>query len=98
MKSKNIEGILAFFKAAEKLKATYRHSYTSDTKRLESSAEHSWMLAIVSMTIFSELGLKLDELKTLKMVIIHDLAEAVTGDIPTFEVSERQTNKKSCRV
>jgi putative hydrolase of HD superfamily len=32
-------------------------------------------------------------LKVIKMLIIHDLAESVTGDIPSQEVSIRQDNK-----
>ncbi len=37
--------------------------------------------------------MKLDSLKVLKMVIIHDLVEVYAGDIPVHEESERQANK-----
>lgn len=51
------------------------------------------MLALIAMTIFDSIDIELDRLKVMKMVTIHDLAEAVTGDIPTFEVSDRQNAK-----
>jgi len=85
--------LLAFIKRAEKLKTTLRHSWLSDTSRQESVAEHSWMLALIAMTIFDSIDLDIDRLKVMKMVTIHDLAEAITGDIPTFEVSNRQNAK-----
>mgnify|MGYP003453040883 CR=1 FL=1 len=88
-----IAGLLAFITKAEKLKTQVRHSWLSDSKRQESVAEHSWMLGLIAMSIFDSLDTKVDQLKVLKMVILHDLAEAITGDIPTFEKSERQTNK-----
>jgi putative hydrolases of HD superfamily len=40
-----------------------------------------------------KLKVKVDTLKVLKLIIIHGLAEAVTGDIPAFEVSTRQLGK-----
>ncbi|HZE87379.1 MAG TPA: HD domain-containing protein [Methylomirabilota bacterium] len=94
MKNKVIENLLQFYINAEKLKTTIRHSYTSDRGRMESSAEHSWMLCLIAMTLFEHLKTKIDQLKVLKMVVLHDLAEAVTGDIPAFEISDRQNAKK----
>jgi putative hydrolase of HD superfamily len=89
----NITELIRFIKKAEKLKTELRHSWLSDSKRQESVAEHSWMLALIAMTIFDSIDIELNQLKVMKMVTIHDLAEAITGDIPTFEVSSRQKSK-----
>src|SRR5690349_16823758 len=51
------------------------------------------MLGILAIIFFAELDTKVDLLKSLKMVLIHDLTEAVTGDIPAFEISARQNGK-----
>jgi len=77
-----MEDILQFLAIAEKLKTTLRHSWTNDSGRQESVAEHSWMICLVAMLLFEKIAIPLDRTKVLKMLIIHDLGEAITGDIP----------------
>ena len=91
--SKKILGIIDFIKKAEKLKTELRHSWTSNVDRQESVAEHTWSTSLLAMILFDEISIKVDQLHVLKMIIIHDLAEAVVGDVPAFEVSKRQDNK-----
>lgn len=88
-----IKNVISFHKKAEKLKTTTRHSWLTDSSRQESVAEHSWMLGLLAMILSDKIDSKIDLLKVLKMVIVHDLAESVTGDIPSHEISARQTNK-----
>lgn len=88
-----ITGIIDFIKKTEKLKTELRHSRTSDVTRRESVAEHTWSSCLLAMTLFDEVSITVDQLRVLKMIIIHDLAESVTGDIPAFEVSGRQDDK-----
>jgi putative hydrolase of HD superfamily len=90
---KSINNFIDFHKKTEKLKTTTRHSWLSDKKRQESVAEHSWMLCLLAMLLSDQLDKKINLLKVLKMVTVHDLAESVTGDIPSHEVSTRQENK-----
>ncbi len=68
---------------AEKLKCNTRHCYTS-TGRPESVAEHSWRIALMAMLLTPEFP-EADMDKVIRMCLIHDLGEAFTGDIPTFE-------------
>jgi putative hydrolase of HD superfamily len=89
----DIAQLLAFYKKAEKLKSTLRHSWTTETARQESTAEHSWMLGLLTMILAEKLTTPVDVFKTLKMVLVHDLAEAITGDIPAHEISDRQQTK-----
>lgn len=89
----DIGALLEFIKTAEKLKVELRHSYTSDITRQESVAEHSWMMGLMAILFFDFAEAKVDKLKVMKMVVIHDLAEAITGDIPAFESSERKDRK-----
>lgn len=87
--AKKISGILETFKKAEKLKSVLRCAYTSDSKRKESSADHSWMLALLAIFLLPEVGTKIDQLKVLKMLILHDLAEAIVGDSYPWETRKR---------
>ncbi len=90
---KIINNLIDFYKKAEKLKTITRHSWLSNSTRQESVAEHTWMLCLLAMIISEKLDSKINLFKVLKMLIIHDLAEAVTGDIPAHEISKRQKNK-----
>lgn len=83
MNIENMEGRFAFLQEAEKLKSVLRSAHTS-TGRTESTAEHTWRLCLMAMT-FGDALAGMDMLKILKMCIIHDLGEAIHGDIPAIE-------------
>jgi putative hydrolase of HD superfamily len=78
-----------FLRRAESLKSTLRTTWTR-TGRQESTAEHSWRLSLFSM-LLSAYTPDLDPLRMLKMSIVHDLGEAISGDIPAPD----QTGGKS---
>lgn len=71
-----------FLHKIEKLKCNTRHSWNSEGKR-ESVAEHCWRLSVMALLCADEYP-DLDMVKVLKMCLIHDFGEAVTGDIPSF--------------
>lgn len=75
-------GIIDFLQAAERLKSTLRSGTTSQG-RAESTAEHSWRLSLMVMMFDRELG-DCDRLKLLKLCIVHDLGEAISGDVPAI--------------
>lgn len=83
-----IKKILKFLALSEKLKSELRHSWLSNGRR-ESVAEHSWQMAIMSMLIHPHLEKPVDLEKTLKMILVHDLVESITGDTPFFENGSR---------
>ena len=73
---------IEFLNAIEKLKCNTRHSWTS-SGRQESVAEHSWRLAVMAMLCADEYP-ALDIDRVIKMCLVHDLGEALTGDVPAF--------------
>lgn len=73
---------ITFLSTIEKMKCNTRHSWTS-TGRRESVAEHSYRLAVMAMLCADEYP-GLDINKVIRMCLIHDFGEAVTGDIPSF--------------
>lgn len=78
------KALIALVAFAEGLKNELRHSYTS-TGRQESVAEHCWMLCLMAMAVFDAVQLDVDRMKVLKLLIVHDLPEVITGDIPVFD-------------
>lgn len=77
-----INSILKFLRGSEKLKDTLRSAHTS-AGRPESVAEHSWHLCLMLLLFEKEFG-DIDFCKTIKLCIIHDLGEAISGDIPAI--------------
>lgn len=75
--------LLDVITVAERLKDTTRHCYTRNGRH-ESVAEHSWMMTLMAFFTRDEFP-EADMDKVTQMCIIHDLGEAFTGDIPTFD-------------
>lgn len=73
----------AFFRAVEPLKDTLRSGHTAKGRR-ESTAEHTWRLCLMAVVLEDAMpGVNLKRL--LEILVIHDLGEAVHGDIPAPE-------------
>lgn len=80
MNTRRIEAALVFLEEAERLKSVLRSSYTT-TGRQESTAEHTWRLCLMVMVFERELE-GIDVARLLKICVLHDLGEAIHGDIP----------------
>ena len=70
---------IRFIEETEQLKSTLRSAWTA-TGRHESTAEHTWRLALFA-SLFQPFYPELDWPKTLLMCLIHDLGELYGGDI-----------------
>ncbi|MDD5071799.1 MAG: HD domain-containing protein [Patescibacteria group bacterium] len=92
-KDKNLKQILKFLHQIGKLKETYRFG-ESKTLKGDSSADHSWRLALMAAVVASELKLKLKLEKALKIALIHDLPEAITGDIDARLIAQGKITKE----
>jgi putative hydrolases of HD superfamily len=79
----DIQARLRFIQAAERLKTVLRSGHTS-TGRPESTAEHSWRLSLLALT-FQDLLQPLNIERVLNLCLIHDLGEAISGDVPAIQ-------------
>ncbi len=86
MTETELAGILDFLRGAEQLKNTLRSSRTSNGRH-ESTAEHTWRLCLMVL-LFADQYPDMDTLKLLKICIIHDLGEAISGDIAAIDQVE----------
>src|SRR5882672_5724244 len=84
--------ILQFLALSERLKRELRHSWLSDGRR-ESVAEHTWQMALMALLAHRHLEQPVDIGRVLKMIIVHDLVEAIAGDVPYFEEGTRKKLK-----
>ena len=92
-----VDQILSFLHKTEKLKSELRHSWLS-SGRQESVAEHVWRTSLMALLFFPHLNEKIDLCKALKMVIIHDLVEIETGDVPVFMQEPCGTFRKELKA
>ena len=88
----NPRTLLDIITVAERLKDTTRHCYTRQGRH-ESVAEHSWMMTLMAFFMKDEFP-EVDMDKVIRMCIIHDLGEAFTGDIPSFDKTKENEEKE----
>lgn len=77
-----LTGVLDFLRAAEQLKTQTRSAHTSTGKR-ESVAEHTWRLCLMAVVFAGEFP-DVDFPKLIRICVIHDLGEAISGDVPAI--------------
>jgi putative hydrolases of HD superfamily len=79
-----LRGIVAFIREVDKLKAVTRKVKPLGQERYENSAEHSWQLALLALTLrdFAAEPVQIDHV--LRMLLVHDLGEIDTGDTMAF--------------
>ena len=75
----DIMKIISFIEEAELLKSVVRTAWTSQGRR-ESTAEHSWRLALLTGVMHDNYP-ELDLSRMLMMCLIHDIGEIYEGDI-----------------
>ncbi|EKD65464.1 MAG: hypothetical protein ACD_50C00082G0002 [uncultured bacterium] len=79
--SKKID-YLDFFKTVGKSKNLLRSGWKREKiKDPESIAEHSFRVGVLAMVLSEKVGVGLDKDKLIKMSLLHDLGELVTGDV-----------------
>ena len=87
--------ILNFLREAESLKSTLRSGHTS-SGRPESGAEHTWRLCLLVMVLAPEFP-EVDAHRLMKICLIHDLGEALQGDVPAPSQDPNVDKSKSER-
>jgi len=85
---------ISFIKEADKLKNIVRRNYIFDGSRFENTAEHSWHLALMIMTLAEHTNNEVDIPKTIWMLLIHDLVEIDAGDTYCYDSTENETKAK----
>jgi len=74
-----------FIVEVDKLKSIFRQSLIANTTRFENDAEHSWHLALMAFLLSEYTDEKVDLLKVMKMVLMHDIVEIDAGDTYCYD-------------
>jgi putative hydrolase of HD superfamily len=75
-----IEAQFAFLIEADKLKNVLRRVSTINDPRKENSAEHSWHVILLALTLAEHSNEPVDLLKVVTMLALHDIVEIDVGD------------------
>ncbi|CAG8690222.1 14177_t:CDS:2 [Dentiscutata erythropus] len=88
----NITKLLEFFHLCEKLKTTKRTGWIyNNVENPESISDHMHRMSILSLSVNDS---ALDRDKCVKMSIVHDLAEAIVGDITASDGISKEEKKR----
>jgi putative hydrolase of HD superfamily len=85
---------LDFFKIAANLKTVKRQGWIDKLSihNPESVADHTFSMAILGMVLSD--SKEYDTEKILKMILLHDLSESVTGDFTPEQISKSEKFRK----
>lgn len=81
--AESLAGTLDFLRAAEALKTAARSAHTSAGER-ESVAEHTWRLCLMALVLHPHFP-GVDLARLVRICLVHDLGEALGGDVPAPE-------------
>ncbi len=78
--SERLRRQIDFITEIDKLKNIYRQTYVLGEDRKENDAEHSWHIALMAFLLAEHSNQKVDVLKVIKMLLVHDIVEIDAGD------------------
>ena len=80
-----LEQQMQFALEIDKEKEIYRQTYCSDNKKKENDAEHAWHAALMTILLSEYDSEPFDVLKTVTMLLIHDIVEIDAGDTYAYD-------------
>ncbi len=86
-----LEQQFRFILEADKEKKIGRQTWLSDGSRKENDAEHAWHLALMTILLSEHANEPIDVLKTVTMVLIHDIVEIDAGDTYAYDAEGQAT-------
>ncbi|MFV0466528.1 MAG: HD domain-containing protein [Lachnospiraceae bacterium] len=87
----NLQDTLNFILELDKQKEIMRQTYLASGVRKENDAEHGWHLAVMAVLLADYANEKIDILRTVKMVLLHDIIEIDAGDTYAYDTSGNET-------
>lgn len=92
----NLQNIYQLILEINQLKLVFRNTTTSHDRK-ESTAEHSWSASMIVVILLNELKkefTEINDLKTIKLALIHDVVEIYAGDVMAFDSEARKDKEK----
>ena len=94
MDNERLKKQIDFCREIDKEKLIGRQTYLSDASRKENDAEHAWHMAVMAIILSEYANEEIDLLKTITMLLIHDLVEIDAGDTYAYDEEAKKTQKE----
>lgn len=93
MDKERIDKQIQFCLEIDKEKQIGRQTFITGASRKENDAEHAWHMAIMTLILQEYANEDIDVLKTISMLLIHDLVEVYAGDTFAYDEEGKKTQK-----
>lgn len=93
MENERIEKQFDFFREIDKEKFIGRQTYLTGAGRKENDAEHAWHMAVMAILLSEYANEEIDVLKTVTMILIHDIVEIDAGDTYAYDEEGKATQR-----
>ena len=94
MDNERIKKQFEFIKEIDKEKLIKRRNYISDGVTRENDAEHAWHMAMMAILLSEYSDEPIDVLKTVTMILAHDLVEIKAGDTYAYDEQAKLSQKE----
>ena len=94
MEKSRLEKQFDFCREIDKEKFIKRQTYLSDGMQKENDAEHAWHMAIMTILLGEYANEEIDILKTVTMLLIHDLVEIDAGDTYAYDEQAKKPQEQ----
>ena len=94
MEKSRLDKQIDFCREIDKEKFIGRQTYLSDGIRKENDAEHAWHMAIMTILLSEYANEQIDVLKTVTMLLIHDIVEIDAGDTYAYDEEGKKTQRE----
>lgn len=93
MDKERLKKQMDFCLEVDKEKFITRQTYKSDGNTKENDAEHAWHMALMTILLAEYANEPIDVLKTVTMLLIHDLVEIDAGDTYAYDEEGKKTQE-----
>lgn len=84
----------AFARELDKEKLIGRQTYLANGDRKENDAEHAWHMAIMALILSEYANEEIDVLRTISMILIHDVVEIDAGDTYAYDENGKKSQRE----
>ncbi len=94
MERERLERQFDFFREIDKEKFIGRQTYLTGAGRKENDAEHAWHMAVMAILLSEYANEDIDVLRTVSMILIHDIVEIDAGDTYAYDEEGKATQRE----